>query len=208
MEPYTTARQCMREPISEIRDAARLLDAAVTAHLMGRRDLAEELIRLADMPVLRDYTESLWGSKSPYVQYRAIADAPPSFSHDQRVKVRMPNSAEKAALYERDGHHCRFCGVPVIRREIRERIKSVYPAALPWGPKNVLQHAAFQLMWAQYDHLLPHARGGTNTLDNVVITCAPCNFARMNYTLEEVGVLDPRAREPVRSLWDGLERFQ
>jgi hypothetical protein len=52
----------MREPIPEIRDAARLLDAAVTAHLLGRRDLAEQLIRLADMPILRDYTESLWGS--------------------------------------------------------------------------------------------------------------------------------------------------
>jgi hypothetical protein len=139
MEPLATTRQCMREPIPETRDAARLLDAAVTAHLLGRRDLAEQLIRLADMPILRDYTESLWGSKSPYVQYRVIADAPPSFADDQRMKVRMPNSAEKAALYERDGHHCRFWGIPVIRREIRERIKSVYPAALPWGPKNVLQ---------------------------------------------------------------------
>jgi 5-methylcytosine-specific restriction endonuclease McrA len=63
-------------------------------------------------------------------------------------------------------------------------------------------------MWLQYDHLLPHARGGTNDLGNIVITCAPCNFARMNYTLEEIGLLDPRTREPVRSDWDGLERFR
>jgi hypothetical protein len=48
----------------------------VSTHIIGRRDLAEELIRLADMPVLRDYTDSLWGVRSPYVQYRAIADAP------------------------------------------------------------------------------------------------------------------------------------
>jgi hypothetical protein len=67
----------MREPIPEILDAARLLDAAVTAHLVGRSDLAEELIRVADMPVLRDYTESLWGAKeplcpeSPYLQFAA-----------------------------------------------------------------------------------------------------------------------------------------
>jgi 5-methylcytosine-specific restriction endonuclease McrA len=197
----------MREPIPEIADAARLLDAAVATHLIGRRDLAKELIRLADMPALRDYTESLWGVRSPYVQYRAIADAPPSLSRDQRVRLRMPNPDEKAALYQRDGHHCRFCGMPVIRKEVRERIRSVYPAALSWGTKNVEQHAAFQAMWAQYDHILPHARGGNNNLRNIVITCAPCNFARMNYSLDEVGVLDPFAREPVRSTWDGLERF-
>lgn len=62
-------------------------------------------------------------------------------------------------------------------------------------------------LWLQYDHLLPHARSGTNDLENVVITCAPCNYGRGGYTLEEVGLADPRLREPVRSTWDGLERF-
>jgi len=62
-------------------------------------------------------------------------------------------------------------------------------------------------MWVQYDHLLAHARSGTNDLKNIVITCAPCNFCRAEYTLAEVGLLDPLAREPIRSTWDGLERF-
>jgi 5-methylcytosine-specific restriction endonuclease McrA len=59
----------------------------------------------------------------------------------------------------------------------------------------------------QYDHLVPHARGGGNGLDNIVITCGPCNFGRMERTLEEVGLIDPRTRAPVRSSWDGLERY-
>jgi 5-methylcytosine-specific restriction endonuclease McrA len=63
-------------------------------------------------------------------------------------------------------------------------------------------------MWLQYDHLLPYARGGNNDLDNIVITCAPCQFGRMNYTLEEVGLIDPRKRGPVRSSWGGLECFR
>jgi hypothetical protein len=29
----------------------------------------------------------------------------------------------------------------------------------------------------------------------------------MHYTLEEVGLADPRLREPIRSTWDGLERL-
>ncbi len=136
MAPLATARQCMREPIPEILDAARLLDAAVTAHLVGRSDLAEELIRVADMPVLRDYTESLWGAKSPYVQYRLNSNSPPSLPIDRRIKVRMPNFNEEALLYNRDGFHCRFCGTPVIRGKVRERIRKAYPAALRWGKRT------------------------------------------------------------------------
>jgi HNH endonuclease len=207
MEQLAVDRYCLREPIAEITDAARLLDAAVTAHLIGERDVAERLIRLADMPLLRDYTESLWGSKSPYVQYRAVANAPAHLPDEQRAKARMPTTAEKAALFDRDGYHCRFCRIPVIRREIRERIRAVYPDALRWGDKNADQHTAFQLMWATYDHALPHSRGGTSALENTIIVCQPCNCARWHYTLDELGLLDPRLREPTRSTWDGLERF-
>lgn len=201
-------RSCLRDPIPEIAEAAHYLDEAASAHLAGRSVLAEELIRRANMTVIREWTESLWGSNSPYVKYRAVPNAPPSLPKEQRVKVRMPTLAEKRELHQRDGYHCRFCGIPVIRMEIRTRIREVYQDALPWGSENSKQHAAFQAMWLQYDHLLPHARGGNNDLDNVVITCAPCNFGRMNYTLEEVGLIDPRMREPVSSSWDGLERFR
>ncbi len=203
-----TERLCLREPIPEIADAARYLDAAVSAHLIGRFDLAEALIRLADMPTIREWTESLWGANSPYRQYRVVADAPPILPKDQRIQSRMPTATEKQLLHQRDGYHCRFCGIPVIRTEIRDRLRKEYPDALPWGRTNPEQHAAFQALWLQYDHLLPHARGGNNDVENVVITCAPCNYARGGYTLEEVGLADPRLREPVRSTWDGLERFR
>ena len=203
-----TTRTCLRDPIPEIADAARYLDEAVTAHLSGRTEDARSLIRRADMPELREWTESLWGSNSPYVKFRFVEGAPPSLPKDQRIKVRMPTTAEKAALHERDGFHCRFCGIPVIRMEVRQKIKKAYPDALSWGSKNIEQHPAFQAMWLQYDHLLPHARGGDNGLDNVLITCAPCNYGRWHHTFEEVGLSDPRSKIPVTSSWDGLERFR
>jgi hypothetical protein len=59
----------------------------------------------------------------------------------------------------------------------------------------------------QYDHVVPHAHGGTNEVENVIVACAPCNCARMECTLEEVGLEDPRMRMPVQSSWDGLERL-
>lgn len=204
----SSLRTCLREPIPEIGEAARLLESAVQAHLVGNAKLAHEFISRADLPAIREWTESLWGSNSPYVQYQPTENAPPSIPKEQRVKLRMPTTAEKNTLHQRDGFHCRFCGIPLIRKETRERIKRAYPEALSWGFKNIDQHAAFQAMWLQYDHILPHARGGDNNLDNIVITCAPCNFGRMNWTLDEVGLIDPRTRLPIQSAWTGLEEFR
>jgi hypothetical protein len=200
-------RTCLRDPIPEIYDAARYLDAAVAAHLAGRRALADELIRMADMPVISEWSESLWGVGGPWSRPLPV-DSPLAFvPKEERVKARMPSKTEIATLLARDGYHCRFCGIPIVRAEIRMLMRGEYPDALRWGPRNSDQHAGLQAMWLQYDHLLPHARGGSSELSNMVVTCAPCNNGRSNLTLEEVGIEDPRLREPVRSMWDGLERF-
>ncbi len=205
--PPAAFGHCFRDPIEPIGVAARYLDEAVSAHLAGQRNLAESLIRAADMPVIRDWTESIWGKNSLYVRVRQVQCAGDRDAVAQANRARMPTAAEKQLLHQRDGFHCRFCGIPVIRAEIRKRIRTAYPGALSWGARTVECHAAFQAMWAQYDHVLPITRGGTSDLENVVVTCAPCNFGRMGYTLGEVGLLDPRNRPPVRSAWDGLERF-
>jgi hypothetical protein len=119
----------------------------------------------------------------------------------------MPTRADKEHLILRYGYRCAFCGIPLIHERIRARAAKAYPVAVPWGRTNISQHAAFQAMWLQFDHVLPHARGGDNSLGNVVVTCAPCNFGRMNYTLEELDLADPRTR-PIESIdWDGLEGF-
>ncbi len=86
-------------------------------------------------------------------------------------------------------------------------MRKAYPKELRWGTTNPEQHAAFQCMWLQYDHILPHSRGGDNSLENMIITCAPCNYGRSEYTLEEVGLIDPRTVPVQHTVWDGLERF-
>ncbi len=119
----------------------------------------------------------------------------------------MPNPARKRAVLDRDGRHCRFCGIPVIATETRQRIRAAYPDEVRWGARNAEQHAGFQALWLQFDHVLPHARGGGSDLDNLIVACAPCNNGRSNLTLEEAGLADPRMRPPVGGPWDGLERF-
>ena len=119
----------------------------------------------------------------------------------------MPSAMDRQMLIRRDSLHCRFCSIPVIDPKIRKFIRKLYTESLRWGRKNSQQHAAFQCMWLQFDHILPHSRGGDNTLENLVITCAPCNFGRMEYTLEELGLVDSRTVSIEPAPWDGLARF-
>jgi len=196
-------RRCFREPTPAVFEAARALDEAVSAHLAGDRPRAARLFARANDPEVRAWLESLWGKGSPYVSVCKLPPAPEAV----RVPVRMPTTAQKRTLHARDGFHCRFCGVPVVRPEVRKLAAVLYPAEVTWGKTNASQHAGFQALWAQYDHVVPHSCGGTNELDNLVVTCAGCNFGKMSYRLEELGLLDPREFAPVTSQWDGLERF-
>ena len=167
--------------------------------------LASQLVEAAKIPAVGEWGYSIWGAKSPYIQLQRHTSS--NHGTVSRTEPRMPSEAQKRLLHERDGYHCRFCGIPVVRAEVRKKFCLTFPELLIWGPKNIQQHVAFQTLWAQYDHVVPHSAGGSNDLDNLVVTCGPCNFGRMAYTLEEVGLTDPRSREPVRSTWDGLERF-
>ncbi len=211
-EGFLAPRRCLREPVSEIFQAAGLLDRAVDADLLGDQKSAAELIKAADKPAVRAWTESLWGSTTAnpdqwkYHRYRVVADAPPYLNKARRLPTRMPDLAGRRAVIERYGRNCVFCGIPLISKEVRAAIKERYPQSLTWGT-NLSQHAAFQCMWMQFDHLLPHSRGGDSSLSNMVVTCAPCNFGRMQWTLEEVGLLDPRTLPIQKASWDGLERF-
>jgi 5-methylcytosine-specific restriction endonuclease McrA len=58
----------------------------------------------------------------------------------------------------------------------------------------------------QFDHVLPNSRGGTSTLENVVVTCASCNFGRMETTLDEARLVDPLSR-PTPRKWDGFDSW-
>ena len=205
---FWAPRPCFREPIKEIFYAAKLLNQAVDAHLAGSRHEAASLIAEADMPNVWHWTESIWGKEKLEIhRRRTVKGTPQPISKDDRDSNKEPNAGQKRELIARDGYRCRFCGIPVIQKKIRIAMRKQYDDELPWGRTNKEQHAAFQCMWMQFDHVLPHSRGGRTNLDNLIITCAPCNYGRMEYTLEEVGLIDPRTRPVTKTNWDGLERF-
>jgi 5-methylcytosine-specific restriction endonuclease McrA len=201
-------RRCLREPIPEIGIVANRVSAAVSAHLRGERDVAEELLRLADDKVVWDWLDSVWGKKTVYNQRRRILDNPSAVPKANRSQPRDATEETKRLIHQRDGHYCRFCKMPVIRDKVRSAIRKEYPGAVPWGRTNATQHAAFQCMWAQYDHILPHARGGRSDLANVYLSCAACNYGRGPYLLEEFDLVHPSLHGPQQGNWDGLENFR
>lgn len=61
-------------------------------------------------------------------------------------------------VIERDGNVCRYCG---------EECK---PYLKPHGWNRVRKMSGVEI-----DHVIPKSRGGTDDLDNLVVSCAPCN---------------------------------
>ncbi|MCL6741192.1 HNH endonuclease [Sphingomonas sp. RB56-2] len=206
-------KRCFKGPIVEIFEAASLLSNAADAHLAGNPDQAATLLVQADLPAISAWTESIWGKSNPEIHWKiAQADPLPFLSQALRPQPRMPGAALQREIIRRDGYHCRFCGIPVVPSKIRQKLARLYPESVRWGRRNHDQHAALQCMWLQFDHLIPNQRGGASTLENLIITCAPCNFGRMEQTIEEVGLLNPFNRDIVASWpgfdrWDGLTRL-
>lgn len=179
----------------------------------GNRSRAADLISRANQPSIREWVAPLLGSvaaypeRADYVRYRPVPTAPLVLSKSERVAVRMPNAQQQAELIRQQGRHCGFCHIPLISVEVRKALVRAYPGVATWGATNADCHAGLLCMWLQFDHVLPHSRGGGNDLSNILITCSGCNYGRMALTLEEVGLLDPRLRTRRTADWDGLERL-
>ena len=207
-------RDCFRDPIPEIFEAAQFLDNAASAHLRGDQVTADRLLRAADMPIIREWLDSIWlGGNHQYRAVRKVSGLPPVLPKSDRHMPRHATLAMKKALIARDGHFCRLCSIPLVRVTARKILNQQYPEAARWtGPRKEQQHRGLQVMWLQYDHVVVHSRGGETSMDNLVVTCAACNFGRDRYMMAEVGLRDPRLhpRSPVWSgwrEWDGLERL-
>lgn len=201
-------RHSIKEPIPAILEAWELLSSAVEAHLQGKQADADALFRQADLPEVWSWVNPAW--EKPEINVRVPKpDADTQWMPKaERDPVRNVRRAVKATVLARDGYRCRYCGIPVVDAEIRKIAHKLYPGAIPWDRDPTRQHAAFQCFWLQYDHVVPHSHGGPSSEENVVVSCALCNFGKDRFTLRQLGLSDPRLRSPEPSSWDGLERLR
>lgn len=198
-------RQSFIPPIPELRLAVKLLDAACDALLLGDCNLAAQLIRDADIPTIFTYTVKIVGPLTEEIHRQT--KLPEVLPKSERNEARIPGAAVQRAIFQRDGWHCRFCGIGVISREARSLLIKLFPDETHWTTSEYDRHSALYALAVSLDHIIPHSRGGTNESENLVTTCFCCQFGRGHYTLEETQLMDPRDRLPVITQRDGLTRI-
>ncbi|WP_168175240.1 HNH endonuclease [Thioclava sp. F28-4] len=202
-------RRFIKEPISEVHAAIHALVDAADAHIEGDFDTAAAKFKDANCSVTWKWLNDAWSDVRKNVVFWKPEGDSQLVPKSERDPDRSIKAAIKRAVLERDGYTCRYCGLPVIPADIRRVAHGLYPSAVPWSSRNPAeQHAAFQASWLQYDHVEPHSHGGMSSLENVVISCALCNFGKDRFTLRQLDIEDPRLREPVPSDFDGLERLR
>ena len=202
-------KRSIKEPIPQIFQTWDFMSQAVNAHLAGERVLAENLFKKAEMRAVWEWLNPGWSRPDLNV----IVLRPHEDTQEMPKHLRDPDRniapAIRAAVLQRDGYRCRYCGIPVVHADIRKLAHHLYPDAVPWEPYDVTkQHSGFACLWLQFDHVVPHSHGGRSSPDNVVISCALCNFGKDKYTLRQLNLVDPRLTPPVPSTWDGLNRFR
>ena len=204
----TGLTRSIKAPIPEITEACWHLAAAVDAHVGGDAAAAASHFRAADCRAVWGWVNPAWSRPDLNVRIKTpVGDSaiiPKPLRDPDRGIVR----AVKKQVLDRDGFRCRYCGIPVVSADVRKLARKLYPDAVRWvegDPSR--QHAGFQCLWLQYDHVVPHSHGGRSTPENVVISCALCNFGKDRYTLAQLGLEDPRLRPPEPTDWDGLERL-
>lgn len=201
-------KTCIKVPIPAVFKACNSLTHAVDAHLAGDRAAACRHFRAADNLAVFFWLNPCWYDVEKNVVEAAPVGDSSIIPSAERDPDRAIAAAVRAQVLARDGYRCRYCGLPVIDARVRKRAHVLYPEAVPWDSRDLRrQHAGFAALWLQYDHVVPHSHGGRSDADNVVIACGLCNFAKHGYTLRQLGISDPRERDPLTCDWDGLERL-
>lgn len=202
-------KTCIKTPIPAVFAACSSLAKAVDAHLVGDHATADSHFKAADNLAVFFWLNPCWYDVEKNVVEAAPAGDSSVIPRAERDRDRAIGAAVRTQVLARDGYRCRYCGLPVIDARVRKRAHALYPEAVPWDSRDLRrQHAGFAALWLQYDHVVPHSHGGRSEADNVVITCGLCNFAKHGYTLRQLGLSDPRDRDPLPTDWDGLQRLR
>lgn len=127
-------------------------------------------------------------------------------AYPPREIPRRPNLSRSvsARIYVRDRFHCRYCGRRVIPTVIMELLGGLYPESFPFHPgwKGGLTHPAILSRSPVVDHVEPGSGGGAWSDEaNLVTACWPCNAAKANLSLDQIGW---SVRQIPATDWDGL----
>jgi 5-methylcytosine-specific restriction endonuclease McrA len=119
-------------------------------------------------------------------------------------KLRSPNKYAKE-VFTRDNYTCQYCGIGVIPKDILETYSKVVGKNIFQSTgTNAQRHGVVLAFRANADHIYPWNLGGKTNTGNLITSCWSCNYGKSGYTLEELGLSDPREEVFLAENWDGL----
>jgi hypothetical protein len=99
------------------------------------------------------------------------------------------------SVFARDNFRCRYCSSEVLPKKVFKQFHTSLGAeALPLGKTNATRSGFFLVFVATLDHVLPWSLGGRTDETNLVTCCWSCNYGKSNFTVEQLGLKDPRGR--------------
>lgn len=129
--------------------------------------------------VVEEYTD--WKVRSPSITIKV----PSVIVLVKYVVFRQKVKFNRANIYARDSYRCQYC-----------------------GKKAGAEHK-LDIQELTFDHVIPRAKGGKTTWDNIVTACSSCNSKKANRTPREAGMTlltEPQQPKAVTNLQFTLPR--
>ena len=204
-DPSKWSRRATLPPPEWFRTQALIFRDAVHSAADGDKADALRILDTIRSDEMRDWFDE-HGQMSGRHRARGLGVARPPLSCELDP-VRLPLKCERV-VFERDGYTCRYCGLPVVAKEVLIAFEHVVGvAAFSTRGTNAEQHGVIHAFKLVADHVVPHKLGGKTDIDNLVTACPACNYGKECYTLDQLGLEDPRDRDPKLGDWDGLTAF-
>jgi hypothetical protein len=174
------------------------LEAVATAITRDEIGVARQLLGRIDRDALWSYYDTAgkeWGRRHRREDH---------FGGSATNRRRIPD-ATKLEVATRDGWRCRYCGVRLISFDFSRKLNELFPDVWVIDPavERKMHPAAYLFRYTQ-DHVVAHAVGGDNSAGNLVACCGTCQYQKGSCSLEEMGLVNPLSRPPIRDGWDGL----
>jgi 5-methylcytosine-specific restriction endonuclease McrA len=204
--PEVWSRLCPLEPPPFFFDQIPIFADAATLAAGGSMLEAREALASVRSDDLREWFVE-HGQQSGVFRnrhYKRGAQGPCGMALDP---TRNPDENLKQQVWERDGFRCRYCGIQVVPIAVLKAMeKTVGREVFPITKvrKNKDRHGVMLAFCANADHVLPWKLGGATDKANLVTACWSCNYGKSDFTLDQLGLDDPRGRPPNSDDWDGL----
>ncbi len=207
-DPSTWSNQCPLPLPDYFEKGLQNFERAVSHVLEEDIDSALDSIQNSNSELIGEFFIE-HGQQSAYfrVQNRKEIDRENMLNKKENTGERLNAGIEKE-VFKRDSYRCRYCNQRIVAKEIFSEIGRILGSEnFSTERENSKRNGLTLGLRGVADHVEPFASGGETSADNLVTSCYSCNFGKAGYTLEQMGIEDPRLRQPANDSWNGLIEF-